>query len=570
MKINNKITWFRNHKIVLLLTIFLVSVYLRFHHLGFIHYNEFMDRDCFRAVSLINEHTIPFLGPELKGMEEGRTAGSLVYFLTVIPMLISQHPISVAIFVVLLNIFGIFLCYILCKKYFGFFVAIITAIFFTVSPQAVDIARLMWHPSMAVPFNILFFYFLFRLVIGRKSSGFLFLSAIFSILFQLHISYIMLIPLFFFVLLLFKPQIKRFHILAGILTILIIFSPYFYYENNHSFINTGNLLNIFSSKKPPDFLLVSNLIFKKPVPLINIESFLLGGRMIHFRYGPSERIIDGNLIKILFNLFSWFDVFLFICGVRCLFKMVRSKTTGVMAGRNYALILLWFFLPIVLLSFFRVTDEQIPVPQFFKFITNSMYDLAERYLIIIFPSQFIIMALGLMGFIKKLTVSKAKRLKIYLVWAVLFFSLLGLVVKFYYCNYVSLFSEDADKKIKEEYFNTLKAKSDIAKTLVKELGINKQDFINRVSIDFGVDGFDYVFIYYLNKSRNRINNNLGNPSYYMITLPNSNILDSEDIKIKNIIKKKDFRIIEYTKDKDLGVPVNNFLNPYILGRMKYE
>lgn len=112
---------------------------------------------------------LPLLGPEA-GTAGGRVYhGAFYFYLIAIPALITNfHPYGVALFVIVLNIAGIYLMFIVGKNLFDKPTGLIAALLFAISSFATMYGRWAWNPNLIVFFVLLTLMSFWKIKEGDK------------------------------------------------------------------------------------------------------------------------------------------------------------------------------------------------------------------------------------------------------------------------------------------------------------------------------------------------------------------------------------------------------------------
>lgn len=174
-----------------------------------------------------------------------------VIYLLMIPAAISSNPLGAAIFQALLSVAAVLFTYIFTRRYYGRLAGTVAALTFAASARAIFYSRFIWNQNFIPFFLLLLLFALFSGAVERR-KGWLF-PAIFlvGLLVQLHATGAMLLaPLL--VTLLLAPGTLRWRDLAlGVLSLLVIYAPYLFWELTSHFSDLQILLN--DSKLPTQF-----------------------------------------------------------------------------------------------------------------------------------------------------------------------------------------------------------------------------------------------------------------------------------------------------------------------------
>lgn len=259
--------------ILFLLLIILVGGFLRFYQISEIS-NFFYDqaRDTDKIREIIQEKKLTLLGPptslSLGGTGYGTTYFGPVYYYLLAPALLLSNfdPVGPIIFTAFLGTTSIFLLYLVVKKLTKDEVSsLLAALFYALSPGAIEYARFIWNPNL-IPFFVLLFFLTF-LELRRGESGLrvFVMGVLTGLLVQLHFCSYYLAPLtVIFLFFIFKNRgfLKVFLIFfSGI--ILGIF-PLILFDLRHNFLNSRsiifNLLNLFGASDKNLSFIVNGLV----------------------------------------------------------------------------------------------------------------------------------------------------------------------------------------------------------------------------------------------------------------------------------------------------------------------
>jgi len=146
---------------------------------------------------------------------------------------ISRNPMTVSLFIAIINSLTIGFFALLIKHYYRLKVALVATLLMAFSPWAIIYSRKIWTQNLLSPFIVLLLFCLHQLVIGKKAFYWLPLIAIQVIIFQLHqpaLFFLILINLF---LLVSKVKLKVNLILLGLAIGMIPAIPYLAYLFNN-------------------------------------------------------------------------------------------------------------------------------------------------------------------------------------------------------------------------------------------------------------------------------------------------------------------------------------------------
>ena len=570
--------------------ILLVAAYLRLVSPTLVKYTRFMDRDCFRGTQLLRGRGFPCRGAELS--LGGRLPGSMNYLLFALPLAASRNPVSVIVFIGLLNVAAVFLCYRLCVRYFDWRVGLLASALFATFPPIVHHSRMMWNPSFTPVFTILFFWSLFALIFDESRRHFALAVVWVSILIQLHFTYVFFIPLFVAILLIYRPKLGRRSVLIASAAAVLLYSSYLIWECAHSFANTRQILldveqaagdlarfaadslakmrgegptgadnpsassiRVGHPQLSLSWYFVHNVFFS----VFNAET-----DEVFLRYAPQS----GVFLQALWAV-NYCQLFLFCAAMGYLpWYATRSiRRAGRRSDGGKALLaLLWILGPLGMLFFYRV---------FF----------VRRYFILIYPAQFIVTALFLVRFC-----DAAKSVRGTVLRRTFFATATALLVLcmgshcWFLVRYIRHAGETGRLNNIEGWV-TLREKLSVCRALAEDCGCTAQIFRERVHekayLGFE-DEFTYLFDYvsqavgpdtqpakaYPGDCYFRIvRNPPGPPGLFERWVPEklrAPALTGEHVKILDELEYDHFRIVVYQDRARKQQPcANNFLNYYI-------
>jgi 4-amino-4-deoxy-L-arabinose transferase-like glycosyltransferase len=325
--------WSRGDAIALFLVV-LGAALLRFVNLNYMAFRADEANNLFAAAGLAFGKTFPLVGiPSSIGTY---TPPFFVYLMT-IPLLLSRNPVIAAGFVALLNCAAVGLCYVFCRRYFGRTVAITAAAFFAVNPWAVFYSRKIWQQDALPLFVIGFFFSIFAVVCEGRRRQLLACFACLAAITQLHMSSVYYAVVLLIVLAWFRPRVGWRIYAGGIAIALLSYAPYLAFDLLHGGYDAKVYLHAFSA---PSHFHGDALI--APLQLASTLGF-----MHYADIAPLDLFQDLFLVMGLVYLLSRLN------------------------DRRYAILFLWFSVPVGFLLFGNVA-------------------LYPHYFICLYPIQFVI------------------------------------------------------------------------------------------------------------------------------------------------------------------------------------
>ena len=211
---------------ILLVLIFLLGLFLRTHNLKdniFFGYDQ--ARDAQRIREILVRHDFKLVGPETD--IPGVFNGPLLYYLLLPVYGFSNfNPNWAAVFLIFLNLSGIFLIYILADKLFGSKTGLLAAFIWAISYEQANYAKYISNASL-MPLATLIFFLgcaLFFLKNDRKGLVISIIGLGLSIQFNFYLIYLAgLYAVFYYV---FSPKITKRDIALNLVIFLFFLSPF--------------------------------------------------------------------------------------------------------------------------------------------------------------------------------------------------------------------------------------------------------------------------------------------------------------------------------------------------------
>lgn len=226
-------------------------------------------------------------------------------------------PRAFSFLVGLINSLAIILFYFVVKKYYGKITAFVSSILFCLSPWAILYSRKIWTQDLLIPFFILMFYSLHKIIKEKKQIFWIPFTFSSLLLIQLHQASLFFIALVVIILVFEKVKINFKYILIGALLGIIPLLPYFNYEVKNGYPDFKALF-ITSQRLKSDRSLE---IFLRPLQITSQGdfSFIMGQSLDAF---AKKFPIANSLRKIFYieYILVIFGAFLYIRK----FKSLRS------------------------------------------------------------------------------------------------------------------------------------------------------------------------------------------------------------------------------------------------------
>ena len=342
----------------LLFLIIFLATFLRFYNIAYTEFKADQALNLYLGIDLIKNN---FITDKILSSSVGLYNPPFFHYLLSLPLILSKNPIFASSFISLLNTLAILICYLLLKKISSFKTALLGTLFYAVNPWVILYSRHIWHQN-ALPFFVLIFIYGLVSLIKNKNGAYLILAtAGLSFALQLHQSTLPLTLLLIFVIFWQKKNIKFIHLLLSLFGFLLIFTPYFIFEITHNYYNLKQYLKL--SHLPWQFHSDALLIPWQLSTTLKFENYL-GGKLPFVLTHPLPLLaLDILYLALLATAFIWL--------------ILNFKKR-----QEFLIFILWFWLPVIFLLFNK----------------TSVY---RHYFIVLFPVQFIILALFISNFLKK-------------------------------------------------------------------------------------------------------------------------------------------------------------------------
>lgn len=152
-------------------------------------------------------------------------------------------PKIFSLFIGLLNSFSIAFFYLITRKYYGQVIAFTSSILFALSPWAIIYSRKIWEQDLLVPFFIILFYSLHKILKEKKEIFYLPLAISSVLLIQLHQIAVFFVILLFIFMSLQRVKLNIKLILIGVVLAGIPLLPYIGYEIKNGYPDFKSLLS---------------------------------------------------------------------------------------------------------------------------------------------------------------------------------------------------------------------------------------------------------------------------------------------------------------------------------------
>lgn len=236
-----------------LLILIILLAFIRFYRLEeFITFLGDQGRDAIIIKRIATLEKLPAIGPV--SSVGGVFLGPFYYYLMAPFLLLFQfNPVGLGFAVGLLSIFGLIYLFFVTKKELNKNTAYLFLILAGFAKIIVEYNRFSWNPNLLPFFAFITLYFLIKFY-QSENIGYLFLfGAFFALSLQLHyLAFLLGLTIIIFILFNYKKTLsllkwKNLIILTA--SFLIFYSPLIIFDLRHQFINSKNLIKVFTQEK---------------------------------------------------------------------------------------------------------------------------------------------------------------------------------------------------------------------------------------------------------------------------------------------------------------------------------
>ena len=236
-----------------LIIIFILITFVRFYKLEeFVTFLGDQGRDAIIIKRIATLEKFPAIGP-VSSIGSVFLGPFYYYLMTPFLLLFNFDPLGLAFGVAFLSIIFLALCYLMLKKQINNTVAVIFILLAGFSQILVEFNRFSWNPNL-LPFLSFFTLSFLTFFLKSKKRVYLFAFGSFlSLSLQLHyLAFLLFLTILLFAVVNFS-KIKSFislkNLFIAIGAFFLFYSPLVIFDLRHQFLNSKNLLNIFTEKK---------------------------------------------------------------------------------------------------------------------------------------------------------------------------------------------------------------------------------------------------------------------------------------------------------------------------------
>ncbi|MBS3175090.1 glycosyltransferase family 39 protein [Candidatus Woesearchaeota archaeon] len=390
---------------IFLILLVIVTFSLRLFWIDFTILEGDMFRD-FEIAENIIDGQIKYTG--VSGINQAihqQSFGPIMYYILAILIYLFKSPIAPAVFVAILNSIAVLITYKFCKDYFNKRIGVIASFLYAVNPWSVYISHFHWNPNYLPVFSVLFFYFLFGFIIKKKNYCLILASLILGIMLNFHLTALFFIPIAILLILVFRRKINIKTTIYSILTFLIPFLPYIYFNLKNNISLLAPILYGVSSRAYSGLFTGFTESFGIPIML---ATNYLGS----YVYGSSNIFLN-PIIKYLF--FSLTIVLVILIFLSLFYLIIKLKNSKFDLKNNLNIWILLIFLSLFPLLYFL-----------------RLKDVSPHYFFLIYPLQFIMIALFLDFLI--IRYSKFRKVINYAIIVIIIFQVINIFLLFNYVN----------------------------------------------------------------------------------------------------------------------------------------
>ena len=145
-------------KYISLVVILLIASGLRLMNTGLETYSHDEAVHTIKALKIVQDGELGLLGPPMPYFSFRGSHGPVSIYLYSLPLLIKADPRLARMFTGFMHVIAVSLIYVIGGKFYSKRVGIISAILFSVHPEAVFMARGIWNPALQLTFALLYLW----------------------------------------------------------------------------------------------------------------------------------------------------------------------------------------------------------------------------------------------------------------------------------------------------------------------------------------------------------------------------------------------------------------------------
>ena len=192
----------------------------------------------------------PVKGVNMTG-DAAMTPGGMYHLIMSVPYFFSNDPVAGGVFIVVLNILGLGLGYLLFRREYGGVAALGVLILSAFNPFSVFFSDRQWNPNLLVPLGFLWLWLLLGAFRDEGRFRWGWLAALLVISPQIHMSCPQLTLMTLVLLVCWRPEIRWGQAAAGIGIGMATYVPYLVVDALDSWTNTARIANQISEAASP-------------------------------------------------------------------------------------------------------------------------------------------------------------------------------------------------------------------------------------------------------------------------------------------------------------------------------
>lgn len=217
--------------LVLFLIVIVLSAIFRLTNLDLIEFKTDEASNLLLSSRVLFGHALP---PGGIATSTGILNPPLFNYLLLPFTFISVDPKFITFIIALSNALAIGFLFLIVKKYYSQTLAFIISLLIAFSSSAIIFSRKIWPPDIVLPFAVVIFYSIHKIIVEKKTKFWIPLSAFLLFVTQLDLAYVFFSLILFLFLLLSKPQINIKYIIFGLVIGIIPLLPYATYQLKNS------------------------------------------------------------------------------------------------------------------------------------------------------------------------------------------------------------------------------------------------------------------------------------------------------------------------------------------------
>ncbi len=324
-------------------------------------------RDVVIVSNFLKHFDLMFIGPQTS---IGNMYLGPFYYYLMAPFLLmfNYSPVGPAVMVVLFALATTYLIYYVYLKLFkNHLFALLSSLLYAISPVAIKYSNFSWNPNIMPFFALAFFYISYQVIFLKKYKLLPILAICFSMALNSHYLALILVPIFFFYLLIntyqtknnllviFKQNIKP--LLYSLLVLLIFLSPLILFDLKHNGQNIKSIYSFFAYRQT-----TVNLKAYKALPQIVPLWTQINTRLL---FGKNQTM--GSITSIVFLVFL------------CLSLLKKSSNR-----QNIFILASYIFISIIALGLYK----QHIYDHYFGFMFPIIFMLFSALIQTLFPVKF--------------------------------------------------------------------------------------------------------------------------------------------------------------------------------------